>query len=327
MSRSSRLLPLPPSHPSSWWIAPLLLVSGCAMLPVILFIPKFDDELMALLWIGFTLLGSVAAFVLHLHQRAQPERWIRRAAALGLTEVHERVGRADLDPFLGLPLFRFGDAPHDCARAIAIGTVEGVPLCVVEYSYGGWYSSRDGKTYFGGGTQTLALFRDCALPDFHLAPEENDWNVMRPGWDQALELGPAIRAVNPFSFNPFSFNRSWLRGHDADALDRLFGPERVRNLGDLTGWTIECREGRAAVYRHGEVITVDDLAAFVLRAVDFLAVLTAAQEGGERRAGGERHVQQGQRRGWMAPRRGGPGSDEGITDLGDPPLSQRAQQS
>jgi hypothetical protein len=319
MSRSSRLLPMPSTHGTPWWVPPLFLACGGILLAMGLTADfhKVDDMIPVMVWTCTLLAGGVVSLVERHRNKAQRQQWQRRAAAVGLTELRERVGQADLEPFLDLPLFRFGEQKHDRAGCLARGMVEGISLCVLTYRYAGWYRSRVGGKVFSGGTQTLALFQNCPLPDFHLSPVGNDWDVMESGWDRALGLGPVVQQVNPFSLD-----RSLLRGPDETALRRLFSPERVRQLGELTGWTIECQGGRVVVYRHREVMTVDELAPFVHRAVDFIAILTAPQEPQRPGAASEKHVQPGPGHVWKEPTSSQRPSDGRITDRDGPPRWQ-----
>jgi hypothetical protein len=138
---------------------------------------------------------------------------------------------------------------------------------VMDYWAAGWY-----RTLFSARRQTVVLF-PCVggLPDFYLVPEEEDLESMNLGCPKSAGLGKIVEVVNPKSDNP-----TLIRGKDERAVRELFSSKRVEQLGNLSGWTIECRAGQLLVYRRWQTMAADELPHLLRRASDFVSTLTVA---------------------------------------------------
>jgi hypothetical protein len=198
------------------------------------------------------------------------------------------VAKADLQPFLDLPLFRFTDPNNIQADSLVRGVVEGQETMVMHLRSALVYPTLIGLRSYRGPVQTLAFFPDVeAMPDFHLAAQEHPWNAIAPDWPEELHLGPVVRVFNGYSLNPIL-----IRGQDAQEVARLFPPDCERELGDLTGWTIECQSGNLLIYRSGEKMSMEDLPYFVNRTLELVSVLTRRDWLAQARAPGANvHVQ------------------------------------
>jgi hypothetical protein len=197
------------------------------------------------------------------------DEWALRMKALGL-EFRPRVTTRDVAPNRKLPLFSIGDPRRQRADFMARGVVEGQEIVVMNYRYADWFRTPKGQRFLRGAIQTIALFPHLEdLPDFHLAPAENDWNSLAPHWAEELNVGRVVRMVDGCDDDPLLI-RTW----DELVVMRLFDDERLERLGNLTGWNVESRDARVVIYRHGEVMSTDELPYFVQRALDIVGVLT-----------------------------------------------------
>jgi hypothetical protein len=277
MRRSSRPLPTVSSELPLGVILAVGLVAGAVSVVVpiswlVLAPPGLRAGwLLMMLALGSWTLVNVAVSLLerYLKQRGR-RRWQHRAFALGLLDYRERVRAADLDGFRALPLFRFGDPTKECACCLASGVLDARAVTVLQYRYAAWIPAAEPHC---GHAQTVAVFPDVELPDFHLAAEENIWNAILHDWPPRLGLGRVVRVINGYSADPIH-----IRSEDEQGVARLFTSERIERLGELEGWVLECKGGCLAVYRHKKVMDEEMLPAFVHRAVDLVAVLTAKEE-------------------------------------------------
>jgi hypothetical protein len=141
---------------------------------------------------------------------------------------------------------------------------------VLQYRYGAW---AQGGEIDRSQTQTVALIPGVALPSFHLGAQESAWSAILPDWPPRLGLGRVVRVVNGYSAEPLL-----VRAADDEQVTGLFTAERIARLGELEDWVIESKGSCVAVYRHKKVMDAAALPAFVHRAIDLVAVLTAQEE-------------------------------------------------
>jgi thiol peroxidase len=276
MGRSpEQLLPLASSEYPLWSAAALFALGFTALVVFGVLLAeapgRIETPLAILLPIGVVAILNAGIVLVerYVNKRARL-RWQRRAFALGLVEYRERVAKADVDALRDLPLFRFGEPWAEKGCCLASGVLEGRSVSVLHYHHAASYPSRQGALAFCCTALTVAFFPDVDLPDFHLTTHPCTWDSLRPGWPRLLGVGRVIRVVNGYSAEPIL-----IRGEDEAAVAGLFSQERIAQLGELAGWTIECRAGRLLVYRHKEVMDAEALPAFVHRALDLVAVLTS----------------------------------------------------
>jgi hypothetical protein len=284
MRPSSRLLPVSRSQPSLWVIGVLMTLGiGLLLHGVLIFVFTGDVALLSvgLIYSAGPLIGGIHTFIQWRTWKRQREEWILRMKALGL-KFQQRVTTTDIEPFLNLPLFCFGESKLQRADFLARGSVEGREVVVMNYLYCGWFRTPRRRRIFRGGRQTIALFPHVEeLPDFHLSPSDNEWNILAPDWVQLLRVGRVVCVANGYDDDPVL-----IRTEDDLAVVRLFSAERLQRLGNLTGWTVETWDGRMAIYRHWETMDSDEIPYFVQRALDIVAVLTDADGIGEVPAAG-----------------------------------------
>lgn len=199
--------------------------------------------------------------------RREMTKWAKDSISHGL-HFDEQVTEADIEPFLDSPLFRFGDANRDNAYSHTWGTIDGRPFSVLNYRYGGRFFNTEGKKTIRFFEQTVFLFPDAGLPEFHLSPEDNDWNRLGRYWPSDLEVGKLVRIVNPLAEYPAA-----LLAHDIDTVRRLFTRRRIRRLGTLSGWTIESLHGHLVIYYHADRREYADLPDFIKKAARFVEAL------------------------------------------------------
>jgi hypothetical protein len=285
MSRNSRLLPVT-SPGGSPRLSLILLSIGVAVVVPLGIICPWELLPMLLTYGGLPFLGAVISLVTWQLEQQRQAQWARLARGLGLTEHRERVEESELEPFLDLPLFRFTDPDNNQADSLVAGVVEGHAATVMQMRYAFLQPTLTGRRSVRGKVQTIALFPNVGpLPDFHLADQDNDWDSMTPGWPRELRLGPVVRVVNEYSRNP-----TVIRGNEEEGVARLFTEARVRQLGKLSGWTVECQDGNLIVYRHAERMGLDRLPYFVDRVLDIVSVLTRLDESSEAPRGLEERI-------------------------------------
>jgi hypothetical protein len=267
------------------WVVGLLLTVGIGILLLGVLGVVMTGELEIIFATFFYAAGAgIVSIKLFIEWRAwnlKREEWAVRMKALGL-EFQLRVTTRDIKPYLDLPLFCFGDPGRQRADFLARGCVEGRDVVVMNYRYGGQFLTPKRRRILRAGIQTVALFPDVeGLPNFHLTPQEIEWNILAPDWVEEFEVGRVIRVADGYPDDPIL-----IRSDDDLAAPLLFSPERLKRLGKLGGWTVECRDGQVAVYRHGEEMDTDELPYFVQRALDIVAVLTDREEAGARPSAG-----------------------------------------
>jgi hypothetical protein len=301
--------PLPPAQnvPSLPAMGVLLMIAvGILFLGAVGFAHSGTLEwlLMTSFYAAGPLIGAIHTGVQRWRWVKKRDEWALRMKALGL-EFQQHVTTGDITPNRRLPLFSFGDPARQRADFLARGVVERREIVVMNYRYADWFRTPNGPRFLRSGIQTIALFPHVEdLPVFHLAPAENEWDTFAPHWVEELNVGRAVRFVDDCGDDPVL-----IRTEDELDVLRLFSKERIKRLGNLTGWTIESRDSRVVIYRHGEVMDTDELPYFVYRALDMVAVLTDFEETAARPTVGrdERVIPEAPRK-WMdrlqRPRRG-----------------------
>jgi hypothetical protein len=270
MARCSQvLLPTdPPSSPLAIAVLMGLAVVALVGSAILFVVNPASDWFVFLIYVVCPGIGASHMIFKRWRRRQHREEWIARAGALGL-RYQERVTWTTLEPFLDLPLFRFGMRPLSRADSLAAGVFEGREVVLLHFAYQGQFLTWNGKTNYRRFIQTIALFSGLdELPDFHLTPEETEWDVLWPGWARALDVGRVVKVVGECD-HPF-----FIRSTDERATARLFTAERLHNLGNLGGWTIESDGGNVAIYRHDEKMNADELPHFLHRALDIVRVLS-----------------------------------------------------
>jgi hypothetical protein len=297
MPPSSRLLPAARNQPSLWVVGLLLLLAMAIIMLGVLGVViggELSMFFLALFYGAGPLIVSIHLFMQWLAWSQKRQEWAVRMKALGL-EFQPHVTTKDLAPFLDLPLFCIGDPKRQRADFLARGSIEGREVVVLNYRYADWFLTPKRRKFLRGGIQTVALFPHVEeLPDFHLSPQENDWNLLAPHWVEDLRVGRVVCVTDSGDDDP-----ALIRTEDELAVMRLFPAERLERLGNLSGWTIESYEGRLAIYRHGEVMDADEIPYFIQRALDVVAVMTDLDKASEPRdSSGDERVLPGPPRKW-----------------------------
>jgi hypothetical protein len=277
MPPSSRLLPPAQNVPSLPMLGVMVTMSmgivSAGVLGVV-FLGALEWLLMSLFYAAGPLFGVIHIGVQRWQWVRKRDEWALRMKALGLT-FQPRVASSDVTPNRRLPLFSFGDPARQRADFLARGVVEGREIVVMNYRFADWFRTPKGQRLLRGDVQTIALFPHAqGLPVFHLAPAENDWNTLAPHWVEELNVGRVVRVVDHCD------DPALIRTEDELDVLRLFTNERLEQLGNLTGWTVESRDGRLLIYRQGEVMDTDELPYFVQRALDIALVLTDHEQTG-----------------------------------------------
>ena len=140
-----------------------------------------------------------------------------------------RVAEDEIEPFLGLPLFRFTENGSYSAAYQMRGRFDGRQVRVMDLGYLSTFPKRVDVKVSYRGLQTVAfLSAGPNLPEFHLAPEVNDWDDLDPLWPRALRLGSPVVEWNRSRRDP-----TVIYGRDEEAVRRLFTPARLEQLGNL----------------------------------------------------------------------------------------------
>jgi hypothetical protein len=242
------------------------------VIPVVVFALTLDPfpALVTAFYIGMysTMPGFVLALfwfreVFHRRQRAETARM------LGLS-FQPRVLNKDVQPLLDLPLFYFTRKGRYSAAYQMRGHFDGREVLVMDFAYTSSFPNRINVKVPRMGLQTIAWLEvGPAVPEFHLAPVENDWDDLDPSWPRTLDLGETVLRIDTEPRDP-----SVVRGHDEESVRRLFSSERIEALGNLGGWTVESQDGWVLIYRHRESLVVEDLPPFIRRVVDIAEVLS-----------------------------------------------------
>jgi hypothetical protein len=160
-----------------------------------------------------------------------------------------------------LPVFQRGHSKK--AKRVMRGKLadRDVTLCDYTYTTGGGKSSHTHR-------QTLLLFTDGArgMPDFALSPE----NVFH-------------RLAEIFGYQDIDFDqypefskRYLLRGEDEAGIRRVFTSEALAFLGGTTGWCVQTRGGRLAIFREGKYIEPGEVPSHAAEALRIAGVLKPA---------------------------------------------------
>jgi hypothetical protein len=151
-----------------------------------------------------------------------------------------------------LPVFFRGHSRK--ARRMMRGKLSGRTAALFDYTYttGGGKSAHTHR-------QTVLLLPDGGrgLPDFSLSPENFLHRIAEAFGYQDIDFP---------DFPDFS-KHYLLRGPDEEAIRRVFNSQTLSLLGGTTGWHVEARDGRLAVFREGRYTDAAEIPSYASDAV------------------------------------------------------------
>lgn len=199
----------------------------------------------------FALIGGIA-WLGWMQEKKRKEAMQAAALALGFT--YAETGETQS---WGLPLFERGRSR--VARYVLTGETAGNTVTLMDYQYT-IGSGKNSQTH----RQTVALFPEAGrgLPAFELGPENFLHRIGQVFGYQDID----------FDEDPEFSKAFLLRGEDEAAIRKVFTASVRAACGNFTEWTMQCREGRVAVFQPGRRTDPSEIPSFLANA---LRIVTA----------------------------------------------------
>jgi len=209
--------------------------------------------------LAFAMIGGTLALVGSISWAANRARKARTeamrvvATTMGFS-FEEAVSPERLGPF---PLMEHGRGRE--GRNALTGQLAGRATTICDYRY----VVSSGKSSHEVN-QTVVVFADNGgLPDFELRPENAFHKLAAVFGYQDID----------FDSNEEFSKRYLLRGHDEDAIRRVFNSSALMLLSSETGWNIQATAGRLLVFRSAKVTEASQVPAFAADALRIAGVI------------------------------------------------------
>jgi len=188
------------------------------------------------------MLGAYAG-IAYLWNRWRDARMMRTAQTMGFRFEPPSPESAFLDLAGSLPILRKGR--NRKVRRLLRGRLAGRDTAIFDFRY---TTSQGGLKGPATTAQTVVIFLDAAgVPEFTLEPE----TVLQRLIDRVVTGRGDINFPEHDTFS----KHYQLRGRDEAAIRRTFTGDVVTLLAGMTGWSVQSKDGRLAIFRLGRLTT------------------------------------------------------------------------